>query len=413
MGWNSYDCFGMAVKEDEVKANADFMAERLAPLGWRYIVIDIRWYDTRTDHKGYDAPADVVIDNYGRLMPAPNKYPSSIEGRGMTPLADYIHRKGLKFGIHIMRGIPRKAVEENLPIIGGEYTAGDIADKSSLCHWNADNFGLKPDHPGSQAYYDSIVRMYAFWGVDFIKADDMVSPFHPEEIDMLSRAIVNCGREIVLSLSPGDNADIRNAEFLKERCELWRISSDVWDFWAHIKRQINLCAQWTGHSGPGHWPDADMLPLGRIGIRSHGGDRISRLTQREQRCMMTLWAIFQSPLMMGGHLPDTDDFALSLMTNEEVLAVNQRGRNCREILRDGNTVVWRSFDADSEDVFIGVLNVDDAEDAGKKLSFENLGIEGPRNARDLWARRDLGEFADGLEVSLAPHDGALLRLSKA
>lgn len=412
MGWNSYDCFGMAVTEEEVKANADFMAEHLAPLGWNHIVIDIRWYDTRTDHKGYDEPARPVMDKFSRLLPAPNKFPSSAEGKGMTPLADYIHKKGLKFGIHMMRGIPRMAVENNLPIIGGEHRAADIADKTSVCHWNADNFGLKPKHPGAQAYYDSLIRLYAYWGVDYIKADDMVSPFHPEEIEMLSRAVSKSGKDIVLSLSPGDHADIGNAEFLKERCELWRISGDVWDFWAHVKRQMNLCAKWAEHAGPGHWPDADMLPLGRIGVRSHGGDRMSRLTEEEQRCMMTLWTISRSPLMMGGHLPDTDDFALSLLKNEEVIAVNQRGRNSREIFSADNLVVWRSEDADSEDLFIAVMNIDDKKDVKKMLSFKSLEIDGARNARDLWARRDLGKFEGGLEISVAPHDSSLFRLSK-
>ena len=132
------------------------------------------------------------MDEYGRLMPAVNRFPSSANGAGFKPLADYVHSKGLKFGIHIMRGIPRQAVERNLPIRGTSYHAADVADKDNGCRWNPDMWGVDTTKPGSQVYYDSIADLYASWGVDFIKADDMGSHlYQPAEMKALSMLAVS------------------------------------------------------------------------------------------------------------------------------------------------------------------------------------------------------------------------------
>ena len=292
LGWNSWDCYGTTVREQEVKANADFMAARLAQFGWNYVVVDIQWYEPNAQAHGYRPNAELITDGFGRLLPALNRFPSAANGAGFKPLADYVHSLGLRFGIHIMRGIPRQAVNQNLPVFNAPFHAQDIADTSSLCPWNTDMYGLDMSKPGAQAYYDSIVALYASWEVDYIKADDMLYPYHADEIAALHQALQHCGREIILSLSPGVELTTDRYEHLRQHCELFRISGDFWDRWDDLKNQFATCNTWADFTEPGCWADADMLPLGHIGIRAERGmDRQSLLTHDEQITLMTLWVI--------------------------------------------------------------------------------------------------------------------------
>ena len=258
MGWNSWNCFGVDVTEAQVKANADYLAEYLKALGWEYVVVDLAWYltpewNTRT-FKNERPPQ--TVDEFGRLLPDPIKFPSSKEGLGFKPLADYVHAKGLKFGIHIMRGIPWQAVEQNLPILGTSHTARDIIAPADTCVWYDGLVGIDMSHPGGQAYYNSIAQLYAEWGVDYIKADDMSHPYRAAEIAGLSQALTNCGRPMVLSLSPGA-APPEQLDHLRQNANLWRISPDFWDDWKFLYRQFELCKLWEGTARPGAWPDAD------------------------------------------------------------------------------------------------------------------------------------------------------------
>lgn len=323
MGWNSWDAYGTTVTEAEVKANAEYMAQHLSRHGWKYVVVDIQWSDEKAKAHGYRPNADLNMDGFGRLLPAENRFPSSADGAGFKPLADYVHKLGLKFGIHIMRGIPRQAVRANTPIQRTRWKAEDVADPKSVCEWNTDMYGVDLSKEGGQAYYDSIVRLYAEWGVDFIKADDMARPLHGAEIEALDRAIRKSGRPMVLSLSPGP-ADVKQAAFYQAHAQMWRVSDDFWDRWVDLKKNFDLMAPWSPYSKENSWPDGDMLPLGRIGVRAErGDDRRSRFTADEQQTLMSLWAIARSPLMFGGDLPSNDDATLKLITNDEVLAVNQ------------------------------------------------------------------------------------------
>ena len=260
MGWATWDCYGAMAGEEELKANAEYMAEHLARFGWEYILLDINWYEPQARTVSLPERPEPVMDAYGRLVPTTDRFPSASDGRGFKPLTDYLHNKGLKFGIHIMRGIPRAAVEQNLPILGTSYRADDIADKQNACFWCNNMWGIDMSRPGAQEYYDSIAALYAEWGVDYIKADDMSWPYRAEEIAGLSKAVRKCGRPIVLSLSPGP-APLERAEHLKARCQLWRISSDMLDYWdyapeqrASLKGVFELCRKWAPHIGPGVYP---------------------------------------------------------------------------------------------------------------------------------------------------------------
>ena len=414
MGWNSWDSYGTTVREEQVKANADWMAARLAKYGWKYIVVDIQWYEPNAQGHDYKPGAPLTMDEYGRLMPAVNRFPSAANGAGFKPLADYVHSKGLKFGIHIMRGIPRQAVERNLPIKGTTYHAADVADKDNGCRWNPDMWGVDTTKPGSQAYYDSIAELYASWGVDFIKADDMGSHlYQPAEMKALSLAIRKTGREIVLSISPGP-APLSEAEFFEKYAQMWRISDDFWDDWKLLRQQFDYACDWAPYAGKNNtWPDADMLPLGKLRVTSaEGGGASSKFTLDEQQTVMTLWSIFRSPLIFGGDLPSNDEPTTALITNEEVLNVNQHSHGGHQAFERVNIRAWVADSERSEERFVALFNLGEATERAS-IGWNELGISSAvTDVRDLWERKPV-ERIDSIHASLRPHASVLYRIKMA
>ena len=414
MGWNSWDSYGTAVREEQVKANADVMAQKLSRFGWQYIVVDIQWYEPNAGGHDYRAGAPLTMDEYGRLLPAPNRFPSASGGAGFQKLAAYIHARGLKFGIHIMRGIPRKAVEQNLPILGSTYRAAGIADRTNVCEWNQDMYGVDMAKPGAQAYYDSIVALYASWGVDFIKADDMSRPYDQRapEVHALSSAIQKSGASMVLSLSPGP-APLSDAADLRANAQMWRISDDFWDDWKLLKKQFNYTRDWAPYIGKDNaWPDADMLPLGRLRITDkNGAPQQTRFTPDEQQTLMTLWSIFRSPLILGGDLPSADAATLALLTNREVLDVNQNSSGNLQVLERDNVRVWLANTPDNSDKYLAAFNLGDKNEA-IHLDWTEVGIHVTNpSLRDLWQHENLGRQKN-LDITLRPHASALYRVSQ-
>lgn len=408
MGWNSWDCFGTTVTEAEVLANAEFMAQHLLGHGWDTVVVDIQWYEPTARAGGYNANAPLVLDDHGRPQPVEARFPSSANGAGFAPLAAQVHDLGLRFGVHIMRGIPQIAVRDGLPVLGTDWTAADVADPTSLCDWNTDNVGLDHDHPGAQAYYDSLLAMFATWGVDFVKVDDMLGPYHDREIASFSQAVRRCGREMVLSLSPGRQLSLTHYDHLVEHADMWRVSDDLWDRWSDVYDQFDRMARWAHVSQPGAWPDADMLPLGRVGIRAERGvDRDSLLTWEEQRTLMTLWCISRSPLMFGGDLPSSDPRTLELLTNDAVLDALRHGAGARCVLREDDLAVWTSIDQRSAGTtFVAVSNLGD-EPLSCTIAPGSLGLARDASGTELWTATPSGYDAQGLRVELAPHASAI------
>ena len=392
MGWNSYDYYDTTVNEEQVRANAAVMAEKLKEYGWEYIVVDIEWYSndagTKRDKFQYIPFGDVEMDEYGRMQPAPGRFTSSAGGKGFRGLADYVHGLGLKFGIHIMRGIPRGAALNHLPIYGSSYTADEAADPSSICGWNPDMYGVR-DNEAGQAYYDSIISMYADWGVDFIKCDDICdswmyreplvfSGWH--ETRMLHKAIEKCGRPIVLSLSPGP-AHIDKAWHYAENANMWRITDDLWDNWKLLKEMFARCEMWQDHVKTGCYPDCDMLPFGYLG-KGFGQERQCNLTKDEQRTMMTLWCMFRSPLMLGAELTKLDEWTLSLITDRSLLGMLAEGRRGRQLVHSDELAVWINEPENTSavdngtnpDTYIAVFNLKD-EDGTIKTDLSEYGME--------------------------------------
>ncbi len=410
MGWNSWDCYGTAVTEDEVKANADYMAKHLAAHGWQYIVVDIQWYEPNAHAHNYRPGAELSMDSYGRLTPAVNRFPSSANGAGFKPLADYVHKLGLKFGIHIIRGIPRQAVRANTPVFGTNLHARDIADEHSICPWNPDMYGVDTGRGGAK-YYSSLVNMYAQWGVDFIKADDMERPMHRGEVEALHRAIVDSGRNIVLSLSPGA-ARVEDAVFLGENANMWRVSDDFWDAWPLLRQNFTLLAIWGGMGRPGAWPDGDMLPFGSLRVASPlEDDRKSHFTPTEQQTVMTLWSIAQSPLIFGGDMPGNDDFTNSLLSNDEVIAVDQHGRHGREVFANGDKVYWTAEAPEPNTRYLAVFNIGDHGPTDVPVDWRAIGLGQKCRVRDLWKHEDLGVIENGNSFTVQPHASQLYKIT--
>lgn len=417
MGWNSWDSYGSSVRESEVRANAEWMAEHLKQHGWQYVVVDIRWYVENPWNRPYNQENPVFsYDEFGRLTPPANRFPSAANGRGFKPLADDIHAMGLKFGVHLMRGMNKQIHAANLPIADSEFRTGDVEITDEGAPWLRDNYGLAKT-PAAQAYYDSIFKLLAEWGVDYVKIDDLSRPYNEGEIEMIRNAIDKTGRPIVFSTSPGATP-LAAGEHVANHANLWRITDDLWDKWEDVEVMFDRVHEWTPYRGKGHWPDADMLPLGRLAIRGERGEpnRQSNLTPDEQRTLMSLWCIARSPLMMGGDLPsisETDDeLTRSLLTNPEVLAVNQQSTDNRQLLQEGETVVWvAAAPNEPEAAYVGLFNLGDTErEVAVAIADLNLGERVA--VRDLWEQQEAGEADGALRWTLPAHGSALLKVTR-
>ncbi len=420
MGWNSYDYYDTTVSEERVRANADYMAAHLKDAGWEYVVVDIQWYagdaGTMRDRYQYIPFGEAEMDEYGRLQPDVKRFPSSAGGKGFGPLAEYVHGLGLKFGIHIMRGIPRLAAHRHLPILGSGARADQAADPSSICGWNPDMYGLRKNAEGSQAYYDSIIGMYAQWGVDYIKCDDICNtnlyPHNPysaaHEVEMLHAAIEKTGRDIILSLSPGP-AVIEKAWHYEKYANMWRITDDFWDQWDLLRNMFDRCELWQNHVAPGSYPDCDMLPLGKLGGGFGNGERDTRFTRDEQITMMTLWSVFGSPLMAGAELTKLDEWTLWLLTRKEILKLVSNEYVGRQFEKNEEYAIW-SCRKEGERYLAFFNFMEEARQVSccleevEQFAGRTSGIS---RAVELWSGRDIAP-AGGVLTDLVPAHGARL-----
>lgn len=410
MGWNSWDCFGAAVTEEQVLENARVIANELKQYGWEYVVVDIEWYQPTASTHEYEPFSELTMDEYGRLLPAENRFPSAAGGMGFVPLARKIHEMGLKFGIHIMRGLPRMAAHRHLPIQGSSYGCDQAANPNDVCAWNPDMYGLKCDTQAAEDYYRSLFRLYASWGVDFVKCDDIAReyPKCTREIELISQARDACGRDIVLSLSPGP-APLEQAEHLKRWANMWRITDDFWDDWKLLLAMFERAEKWCTHSGPGHWPDADMLPIGAL-KQDYSKDNRTRFTHEEQRTMMTLWCMMSSPLMIGAHLPNSDDFTLSLLKNEGLLKCLKDGYCGHSLYRNEDEAVWIKPEKNGTGVWLAAFNLSEKERM-IHISTAIFSEQAYKLQSELWSGQTQS-CTEEFSVSLKAHDSVIWYLSR-
>jgi alpha-galactosidase len=417
MGWNSWDCYGWEVNEAQVRANADYMAKNLKPLGYEYIVIDMMWYgDEKASsfedfvHETIPVKPNYNIDEFGRLLPDTIKFPSAKGGKGFKPLADYVHSLGLKFGVHLMRGIPWKASENNIKIKGTDILASTIAQPDSACVWYDGIYGVDMKKPGAQEYYNSVFKLLAEWEMDFVKVDDVTNV---PELEGISKGIRSSGRGMVLSVVP-ENIPY---SVLRENVHMSRTGYDFWDVWEMLKKGFSAANIASKQTSEGFYPDLDMLPIGKIGIKvSYKGPnpRIANFNKNELHSLLSLWYISKMPLIIGGNLPETDPLTLSLITNKEALEVNRNSINNRQIKFKNAIIIWAADIPQNEDKYLAFFNQwESIEPVNTKVTWKQLGLTGSEyKVRDLWANKDLGSFKDGFSAPINAHDAGLYKIYK-
>jgi alpha-galactosidase len=401
MGWNSFDSYGVYLHEKAAFENLDAMAKKLKPYGYNYFVIDNGWFgeyklEPGTLYALERHASDLHINEYGLLQPSKTYFPN-----GLKPLIDRCHAKGLKFGLHLMRGIPRKAVELNTPIKGTSYFAQDIADKKNICSWSAYNYGVDMSKPGAQEFYNSLIAQLAQWGVDFLKVDDIV-PF-PLEVEAIAKAIKNSGRAIVLSLSPGDTAPKEHLPTYR-KANMLRVTSDIWDTQGGINQAFSAWKKWQGEEQSGFYIDMDMIPFGQLQLMSPkrekeysdvalsglGNTRWSKLDNNQKYTFITLRALAASPLFVGGELSTMDEFSMQLLTNTEMIRCNQNGLMGKQTYAKEDVEVWLTPDKHNKTKgWIGIFNRS-ASQKSRDLGLEELGLKrGTFQLKNIWNGSDV------------------------
>lgn len=429
MGWNSFDSYGVYLHEKAAYANLEAMAEKLKTHGYEYFVIDNGWFGEYALQEGTIYPAekhahDIRINEYGHFLPSQVYFPG-----GLKPIADRAHELGLKFGVHLMRGIPRKAIEQNLPILGTKYTARDIAntDPEENCKWCTYCYGVDMTKPGAQEWYDGLIRHIADMGVDMIKYDDIVP--HPDEVAAVAKAIEKTGKPILLSLSPGGSVDPDAIDFFR-LANMLRVTNDVWDEQHYIDECFAAWRKWQGKEQPGFWIDMDMIPFGQLQLMSppsknskkdvmskgdvalagKGVHRQCQLTKPQMETFITMRALAASPLMMGGDLPTLDDFSLMLITDPEMLACNQNGVMGSLMLEKDGLETWKTNKRGADDEgWLGVFNRLDGK-TEFVLTPERLGLESTEySLYDVW-RDDKKSF--GQTIQLNPNGVLFIKFNR-
>ena len=421
MGWNSYNCWNYCVTESQFMQNAHYLAN-LKKYGWEYCVVDFIWWSPINGAYGGNQSGDWNkgnMDQYGRFLPDTNRFPSAKGGKGFKPLGDSIHNLGLKFGIHLMRGVPKMAVRRNCPVINSSYTCTDAADQNSTCPWLDWMYGAKNTAAG-QAYLTSMVQLCNDWGCDYLKIDDLTAAtYHTDEVVMYANAIASVSREIVYSTSPGPTP-VNQANHVSQYCNMWRLVNDLWDTWGQLVDAYNVDERWRATtvqwgSEKGVWPDIDMLPFGHLALLGPVGQprySLSTYTKGEHRLMFLLWCVNNGPLMWGGHLPDNNNnpFYDSLMTNSDALFINQHGIKARVLkAQSTGTPIWTStHPTDTTKKFVLFGNTSSSSQT-ISIGLNTIGF--PANQavpiRDVWTGRTVGTFTGTFAQTIPSHDAAL------
>ena len=427
MGWNCTYSLVTEYTEDMIKQAAEFVEAKMKQFGYEYIVMDMGWnfgegLNIINYHVLQNPPQ--YIDEFGRLIPNPSRFPSSAGGKGFKPMADYMHKRGLKLGIHVMRGVPWQAVAHKSPIKGTALTADKIASEEGLCGWFHGLKTIDISKPGAQEYYDSIFQMYADWGIDFIKLDDIAHPYSELDIAAAHNAIVKTGRQMILEVTPGP-APVEEIGHLRQNVNMWRINSDFHDHWRFVEETFACCRRWQGLAIPGHWPECDLLPFGgklrKLGFddyllsvfnlkREEIMDEYSRFTDNEKQTVFTLWAICRSSLFPSGFLPEMTDYEYRLLTNRDVIEMDQHCVNSREIRANEHEIIWAAEHPGTGIKYAAMFNLRADTPGSIKLNFSELGLSGKLLVRDIWKNHTLGTFKESVISDVPPHGCILLEL---
>ena len=406
-GWNSFDCYMGGITEEQALANLEIFLKKLKPHGYEYFCLDAGWYadgDQKLHEQRIAARQfrTLNLDEFGRYIPSPVNFP-----HGLRTLADRCHENGIKFGLHMMRGLPLGAVERNTPVKDTPYHARDIYDPDGACSWCQYWVAAKADHPGTLAFYKSEVEyLTEELEVDFIKLDDVVE--HPDHVTLFGEAVASVPRPVLLSLSPGGECCRENWETLEKYGNMVRITSDAWD---HDETNLQKLQRWYEFqdlSSDSLRADLDMLPLGALQVTTDF--RQSRLTPRGKRVMMTIMALSGSPLIFGGDLPRTPQEDFDFATHPAVLECNAWCIPGRRVSFQHHIDIRKSPDRrDSSHGWIGVFSTSELP-RHIVLSPHHLGFSELPPLRELWSDYEVAPTADGnAEFYLPPYDAAFLK----
>ncbi len=373
MGWNSWNCWGCAVDEEKIRQAADAMVESgLADHGWQYVNIDDCWMvKCDSDDPVVGGP---TRDEYGRIL-TNERFPD------MKALADYVHARGLKIGTYISPG-----------------------------PWTCQRF------EGSWRHEQLDARRFAEWGFDYLKYDwcGYGSVVRRPTLEQMKEPYIfmrlcldRVDRDIVYSLCQYGMGEVwKWGAEVGGNC--WRSTGDIVDTWGSMSGIGFAQDEMAPYAGPGHWNDPDMLVVGKVGWGPSLRD--SRLTPNEQYTHISLWCLLCSPLLIGCDLTQLDEFTLNLLTNDEVLEVNQDplGQQARRVSRDGYVEVWAKKMEDGS-VAAGLFNRDETPKT-VTARWSDLGLRGKMRVRDLWRQEDVGTFENAFETEVPRHGVALVRL---
>ncbi|MFI6679560.1 X2-like carbohydrate binding domain-containing protein [Kribbella sp. NPDC050470] len=399
MGWSSYSMQVYSgngqswISADRLKAQSDAMHEKLQPYGYDYINVDAGWNGD--------------VDGYGRPVPSTTLYPD-----GLQAVIDHIHGNGQKIGLYGIPGISKSLIDANLPVYGApECRTGDLPVQplTKADYWGI-GFKIDFSKPCAQKYIDSIADLYGAWGVDFLKFDSVtpgsgisdLSLDARDDVKAWSQALAKHGIWLELSWA----VDINYADYWKQYANGWRIDWDVECYcpgqalttWQNVARLFPKLADWWRHGGPGGWNDLDSLNV--------GNGQMDGLTRDERRTAATLWAVSAAPMFVGNDMTNLDSYGLELLTNREVIAVNQAGRPAQPLSTKTNRQVWFSLNEDNS-YTVALFNLGQT-DADMTVNWADLGLDGAAKVRDLWAHKDLGQFASGFTAQDVPIHGVRL-----
>jgi hypothetical protein len=401
MGWSSWSSLKKGIDENKIKAQADVMAAQLKQFGYQYINLDAGWRDATR------------WDEFGRETWDAAKFPS-----GIPALAAYVHGKGLKLGIYLHPGMdlgPNSPYELNTPILGTSFHAQDITDITQWGNTNKSAYRIDFSKPGAREYIQSYADLMASWGIDYIKFDfvgpggGVIAADSREEMRVWTQALRSTpagSAPIWIELS--NSLDINFVTDWQQIANGWRIEGDIESgsngtltTWTNVNKRFTDAPKWKSFGGPGGWNDFDALPVG------NGAN--DGITNDERQTAVTLWSIGCTPLILGADLTILDNAAVPLLTNTEVIAINQAGRIASPISQATSQQVWRVQNADGTWT-VALFNLGSTA-ATVTASWSDLGIVAGASVRDLWSHAELGNFPTSFSASLASHASRLLKVT--
>ena len=393
MGYSTAGLLGRNPTESQIKAQANALARRLKSHGYDYVLLDDFWY----------LNPSTTVDDHGRWAADASRFPS-----GMAGLADYLHSLGLKVGFYVTPGIPVAAVEQNTPIEGTSLHAKDIADTGR--YETNYNYGARVMHsidyskPGAHEYVQAWANQLAAWGADFVKLDG-IGNGNVSDVQAWSQALQQTGRAIHFNLA--NSLDANNGGTWKQYANSWRIDADVACFcatqvtWSTVVNRFNDAPKWVPFAGANGWSDLDTLNV--------ANGAIDGLTNDERRTTMTLWAISAAPLYAGDDLTRIDDYGQSLLTNDEVIAIDQAGHAAHPVSQATNQQVWVADNGDGT-YTVALFNLASSP-VNVTANWNDLGFHGSASVRDVWDHRELGTFDGSYGVTLEAHATQLLKVT--